>query len=96
MLINKQTRKSMSFLGKPAVESCLALLSDGGGRVVVKYVDDFASAREAFHESWIVEHHQISMITLELPAHGCLSLIAPLNIGNESATTFALWRMLNG
>ena len=68
----------MSTSEGSTVESCLALLSDGGGRVVVKYVDDFASLQAVLHESWIVEHHQsLSMITLELPAHGCLSLMHP-------------------
>lgn len=60
------------------MEACLTLMNEGGGRVVVKYINDFESLQSAFHESWIVEHHQsLSMITIELPAHGCLSLLHP-------------------
>ena len=68
----------MSSSDGSAIDSCLALLSNGGGRVVVKYVDDFAFLKAAFHESWILEHHEsLSMVSLDLPAHGCLSLLHP-------------------
>ena len=60
-------------------DACLELMMNHGGRVVVKYKGEFEQLRLAFHEEWIIEHHtSLSMLTLDLPSHGCLSLLHPL------------------
>jgi hypothetical protein len=59
-------------------QSCLELLQQGGGVVNVVYTGSFESLEPAFHPDWIQLHHDtLSMLTLNLPAYGCLSLLHP-------------------
>jgi hypothetical protein len=61
-----------------AFQACHELMLKNGGRVVAKYSGDFDNISIAFHQSWLVEHHEaLSMITLELPSYGCYSLMHP-------------------
>lgn len=73
------TSKLIQMVDLTPTEACLELMMNKGGRVVVKYNGDFEQLRLAFHEEWIIEHHtSLSMLTLDLPSHGCLSLLHPL------------------
>ena len=62
----------------PESQNCLDLLHRGGGVVNVVYTGSFESLEPVFHPDWIQQHLvTLSMLTLDLPAYGCLSLLHP-------------------
>lgn len=59
-------------------QSCLSLFEDGGGVVNLQYSGEFNDISTAFDSSWILAHHEsLSMMTVQLPPHGCFSLLHP-------------------
>jgi hypothetical protein len=59
-------------------QSCLSLFEDGGGVVNIQFSGEFDDVSAAFASSWILAHHEsLSMMTVQLPPHGCFSLLHP-------------------
>ena len=60
------------------LSSCIQLMNNGGGVVNVSYDGEFEDISNAFDSSWIRNHFSnLKMICLELPSHGCFSLLHP-------------------
>ena len=59
-------------------QSCLSLFEDGGGVVNIQFSGEFNDVSTAFDPSWILTHHEsLSMMTVQIPSHGCFSLLHP-------------------
>jgi hypothetical protein len=60
------------------LSACVELMAKGGAVVNVSYEGSFEEVSVAFASSWIRSHFaNLKMICLELPPHGCLSLLHP-------------------
>lgn len=58
--------------------ACLDLVTLGGGTINAQYSGDFANLSLALLEDWVVHHFEaLSMVTLQLPAHGVFCLMHP-------------------
>tara|TARA_B100001741_G_scaffold285899_1_gene262410 strand:+ start:147 stop:365 length:219 start_codon:yes stop_codon:yes gene_type:complete len=53
-------------------------MNNGGGLVNISYEGEFEDISKAFDSLWIRNHFSnLKIISLELPPHGCLSLLHP-------------------
>ena len=61
-----------------ALDRCLKLQKDGGGKIHVKVNKDGPSITGNFADEWIISTlKNLGIITLQLPPHGCLALLHP-------------------